>query len=285
VKSTTAGEGADEAAAYSPKEYWTGLAEGSYSADSTGFAPVLHPGSPPWFNREIDKLQFRAVRRALALAGIARGARVLDVGCGTGRWVRRYQALGLQATGVDATIGMLRIARERKTTLPLIAGEANRLPLPDAAFDMVSDITVVQHIPAASQAQAIGEMTRVLKPGGRLVLMELIRGQDAHIFPRAGREWIQLAASCGVKLVGWFGQEYLLLDRLFVRGAQMVTGRNKTTAAVGRRTIPAHDFSMARRIYWGVRHVSVSLSVWGEPVVEKGFPSDTATHGVFVFQK
>ena len=48
----------DRIKAYSPKEYWSGLAEGVPGGDSSGFAPVLHPEAPPWFNRLIDKLQF-----------------------------------------------------------------------------------------------------------------------------------------------------------------------------------------------------------------------------------
>jgi cyclopropane fatty-acyl-phospholipid synthase-like methyltransferase len=60
----------------------------------TGSGPFLHPGAPALFNELVDKLQYRAVRRALQMAGVARVARVLDVGCGTGRWLRRYQGLG-----------------------------------------------------------------------------------------------------------------------------------------------------------------------------------------------
>ena len=209
--------------AYSPKEYWTGVADEFRSADAAGLAPVLHFGAPTWFNRLIDKLQFRAVRRALAMAEIPRGALVFDVGCGTGRWLRRYKELGFQATGVDATPGMLGRAIECGTTAPLIAGEACYLPFADATFDCVSDITVVQHIPRSLQPQALREMMRVLKPGGRLILMELIRGEDAHIFPRSPQDWIQQVALFGGKPIGWFGQEYLLLDRFFVYMAQKLT--------------------------------------------------------------
>jgi SAM-dependent methyltransferase len=79
---------------YSPKEYWANIADDFRSADPAGIAPVLHPGAPAWFNQLIDKQQFHALRRALALATIPTGARTLDVGCGTGRWIRRYEQLG-----------------------------------------------------------------------------------------------------------------------------------------------------------------------------------------------
>jgi hypothetical protein len=45
---------------YSPKDYWSNLAEGFESMDRSGFAPVLHPQAPSWLNEAIDALQFRA---------------------------------------------------------------------------------------------------------------------------------------------------------------------------------------------------------------------------------
>jgi ubiquinone/menaquinone biosynthesis C-methylase UbiE len=273
--------------AYSPKEYWTGVADEFRSADAAGLAPVLHFGAPTWFNRLIDKMQFRAVRRALAMAEITRGALVLDVGCGTGRWLRRYKELGFQATGVDATPGMLVHALECGTVAPLIAGEACYLPFTDATFDCVSDITVVQHIPRSLQPQALREMMRVLKPGGRLILMELIRGKGAHIFPRSPQDWIHQVASCGAKPIGWFGQEYLLLDRFFVHMAQKLTGRSEAQPNSDVESVQprSQHSSIARRIFWAIRRMTAPLSAWTDPIAEKICPAYIATHAVFVFRK
>jgi SAM-dependent methyltransferase len=273
--------------AYSPKEYWAGVAETNRSADSSGFAPVLHPDAPAWFNRLMDESQFRVMRRALRLAKISAGSRVLDVGCGTGRWVRRYEAMGFSATGVDATPGMLRLALDRGTAAPLVGGQALHLPFADAAFDLVSDVTVVQHIPLALQPQALEEMLRVLKPGGRLVLLELIRGTGAHIFPRRPRDWIEQVASRGAKLIAWFGQEFFLLDRLFVSVARSLAGKNgarpQDAGPSGASLQPGK--SLPRRLYWKARHVTAPLSAFADPIVEKVCPAGFATHGVFVFQK
>jgi ubiquinone/menaquinone biosynthesis C-methylase UbiE len=273
--------------AYSPKEYWAGLASKFHSADTAGFAPILHAGAPAWFNLCIDRLQLSAMRRALDLAEVSPRARVLDVGCGTGRWLRRYSSLGLEATGVDATPEMLRVARTRGTTAPLVAGEANRLPFRDGEFDVVSDVTVIQHIPATLQPQALLEMTRILKTGGRLILFELIRGEDSHIFPRSPQNWLDLGASCGLRAKGWFGQEYLLLDRFFVRVAQRVMKRRETSGAAGVDSdeIVSPRPPALRRVFWGLRHATVPLSVWAEPVVGRMCSGGLATHGVFVFQK
>jgi ubiquinone/menaquinone biosynthesis C-methylase UbiE len=279
---------------YSAKEYWSSLADAGGSTDALGFAPVLHPLAPPWFNLLIDNLQFRGLRRALALAAVRSGARFLDVGCGTGRWVRRYEESGFSVVGVDATIGMLQIARARETRSPLTVGLAEMLPFLDAAFDCVSDITVVQHLPYDLQSRALQEMIRVLKPGGRLILTELICGRDpdigknSHVFPRKPRDWVNEVESRGAILVDWFGHEFLLVDRLYARLAQTLYGRKnnlvKRVQSVNRHS-SSQDFSAARRIYWQLRRITTNLSIWMEPVVERVCPPSLATHGIFVFQK
>jgi SAM-dependent methyltransferase len=271
---------------YSPKEYWASIADDFRSADPSGNAPVLHPGAPAWFNQLIDRQQFRAVRRALALARIPPAARSLDVGCGTGRWVRRYEQLGFRAAGLDVTLGMLKTARQCGTDGLLVAGEAHRLPFSNGAFDFVSDVTVVQHIPTELQSAVIGEMMRVLKPKGHLLLFELIRGRGAHIFPRSPEDWIEQASSNGATLLGWFGQEFLLPDRLFVRLAQSVSSGKGTRLGT---PLPGNSESQARSAirtgYWRFRHVTASVSALTDPLAEKICPARIATHGVFVFCK
>ena len=279
---------------YSPKEYWSSLADDYDLVDASGFAPILHPLAPPWFNHLIDNLQFCALRRALAVAAVPPGARFLDVGCGTGRWVRRYGELGFSAIGVDRTIGMLQSARTHDTRGPLATGLAQSLPFSDAAFDCLSDITVVQHIPYEVQSKALQEMVRVLKPGGRMILLELICGKDTHIgkdshvFPREPRDWISEVEHCGASLIEWFGQEFLLADRLYVRLAQKLYRRKDNSVKEVQSTSyhsSSRKPSIAHRVYWQLRHISVPLSIWIEPTAARVCPASLATHGMFVFRK
>lgn len=272
--------------AYSPKEYWTGVAEHAGATDSSAFAPVLHPDAPAWFNELIDELQFRAVRKALALSGIQTGAEILDVGCGTGRWVRRFQDIGFQPMGIDATEGMLRLAR-RHTVSPLLAGEALNLPFTEGTFDAVTDITVVQHIPGELQSKALAEMIRVLKPDGSLILLELTRGKGVHIFPREPQDWVKQVTACGGKLVGCFGQEFLVFDRAFVHLVRSLARRNggRSEPRAPEPGVVSHNMSTSRRIFWELRHVTASISAWCDPAAERLLPQKLATHGVFIFRK
>jgi ubiquinone/menaquinone biosynthesis C-methylase UbiE len=273
---------------YSPKDYWTNLAKSYDKVDASALAPILHPQAPVWFNHAIDNLQFRALKHALSIAEISPGSRILDVGCGTGRWVRRFGELGFCPTGVDATFGMLSIARSHRTTAPLVVGLASSLPFSDATFDGVSDITVVQHIPYELQLKALQEMVRVLRPGGRMILLELIRGKGSHIFPRPPLGWIREAESCGTNLINCFGHEFFLPDRVFTTLAQAFSGRSSREVDPIQSSQPCRcsdERSVSHRIYWQLRRVTVPFSAWTEPLVAKICPPSMATHAIFVFRK
>ncbi|MBC8647892.1 MAG: bifunctional demethylmenaquinone methyltransferase/2-methoxy-6-polyprenyl-1,4-benzoquinol methylase UbiE [Thermoanaerobaculia bacterium] len=112
---------------------------------------------------------------ALALAG-RRRARVLDLCCGTGdmAFYAECRDPGLRIVGVDFTLPMLSIARRRGLTsnsrARLVQGDALRLPFPDATFDAITVGYGLRNI--ADPASAIGEMRRVLAPGGRVVVLD-----------------------------------------------------------------------------------------------------------------
>jgi len=276
---------------YSWKEYWDNVASAYGGADQQGFAPVLHPDAPAWYNITIDRLQEKSWRRGLQRCGLSEGALVLDVGCGTGRWLRRYKKLNFCAVGIDATQDMLRRALTGGSGLAVVAARAQRLPFPDGAFDLVSDVTVVQHIASPEQDGVLQEMARVLKPGGHLLLMELIRGHAPHIFPRSPRKWIEAGAAAGLSPVIWEGQEFLLLDQMFVqtvRAARRLAGGKKVATLPAQGDAPdGRDNARmtGRRVYWALRRICCTLSEWAEPLVRRTCPGTWATHALFVLQK
>ena len=97
---------------------------------------------------------------------------VLDVGCGAGGWHPRIAAAGATIVGVDLMPGMIREAQVLGASLeptPVFAqGDAQALPFGDATFDRVVCAGVLYHVPDVEQA--LGEMRRVLRPGGRAVV-------------------------------------------------------------------------------------------------------------------
>jgi SAM-dependent methyltransferase len=95
------------------------------------------------------------------------GSRLLDVGCGTGHHLARYRRLGFAVVGVDGSAEMLALARVANPGVPLQRADLQKLPFPDAAFDVVLSIEVLRYLP--DPAPALREMARVLRPGGVLV--------------------------------------------------------------------------------------------------------------------
>jgi ubiquinone/menaquinone biosynthesis C-methylase UbiE len=95
----------------------------------------------------------------------ARGARVLEVGCGTGLILSRLAERAHSAVGIDLSRGML--ARARARGLDVAQALATELPFPDASFDLVCSFKVLAHVPNIHQAMR--EMARVTAPGGHVV--------------------------------------------------------------------------------------------------------------------
>ena len=124
---------------------------------------VLALGSGPWYRRS-----------ALQRAGLTAGAQVLDVGIGTGLVAREALTLigpGGHLVGVDPSPGMM-----GEVALPdveLVRGRAEALPRPDASSDFVSMGYALRHI--ADVHAAFAEFHRVLRPGGRLVVLEITK--------------------------------------------------------------------------------------------------------------
>lgn len=117
-------------------------------------------------------VQARVRAQVLALADQAAPAarRALDVGCGTGRLLADLGAArpGLRAAGVDLALGMCRAARAAAPRAVVAAGDAEALPFPEGAFDLVATSSTFQWLQTLEPA--LGECRRVLAPGGRLVL-------------------------------------------------------------------------------------------------------------------
>ncbi len=114
-------------------------------------------------------------RQALIRGGLREGMKVLDVGVGTGLVAAQACILTGNAalvTGVDPSPGMM-AASKLPDTMVLIEGRAESLPFPDNHFDFLSMGYALRHI--SDLGAAFAEFERVLKPGGRLCLLEITR--------------------------------------------------------------------------------------------------------------
>ena len=115
--------------------------------------------------------QTRLWRRAVvnAVAPVP-GDVVLDLAAGTATSSQPFRDRGAYVVPCDFSLGMLRVGRARQPDLPLIAGDALHLPFGNAVFDAATMSFGLRNV--ADVHQALAEIARVVKPGGRLVVCE-----------------------------------------------------------------------------------------------------------------
>lgn len=109
----------------------------------------------------------------LSRISVRRKDHVLDVGCGTGELLVRIAAKhpGAKLAGIDPVPAMLEVARSKLPAhIDLRVGWANELPWPDGTFDLVVSCNMFHYI--THPVDAVREMERVLRPGGRIVITD-----------------------------------------------------------------------------------------------------------------
>jgi 2-polyprenyl-3-methyl-5-hydroxy-6-metoxy-1,4-benzoquinol methylase len=193
---------------YLPSNYWEDRAR-RFAAQGSGLAAVCSYGMPEFYNRMIHRCQRLALQPWF---DIAPGTRVLDVGCGVGRWSSLLAARGAVVTGMDLSPTMIAQAQRRAAANGLT--HRCRFLVQDLAqldagekFDLVLGVTVLQHIldPEALRT-AVQRMSDHLAPGGRMVLLEaaplrIAKHCDTTVFRARQRSvYLDLFAQAGLDL-------------------------------------------------------------------------------------
>lgn len=102
---------------------------------------------------------------------IGTGKEILDIGCGTGLFIRRYLRNGGKVTGVDISSGMIKRAAPLFPESQFVVGTAEELPFSDNSFDSISSLLAFSYL--TNPLKTLGDCIRVLRPGGRLAVCTL----------------------------------------------------------------------------------------------------------------
>lgn len=213
--------------------YWDVRAR-QFAHRGRGLRAVCSFGMPPFYNGYIDLVQRRALAPWLRVGA---GTRVLEIGCGVGRWTRRLARRGAEVTATDLSPAMLAEAQRRTeatrfgTRCRFLVADASELTL-DGQFDRILCVTVLQHILDAQRLDsAIRRLADHLTPRGRIVLLEVAPMADdprcnsstfvarteeqyRELFARAGLVCVTTRGVDPCRLKTWFLPHYRRLPRL-----------------------------------------------------------------------
>jgi ubiquinone/menaquinone biosynthesis C-methylase UbiE len=144
---------------------------------------------------------------------LRRNARILDVGCGPGKWMNLFAEKGFTTTGIDSSPWMIRLAKKatRRNAGKLTFAVANigKVESPSDFYDMVNCVTVLQHIlDDGNWRSAIHEMVRVTKPLGHVLIFEaapsfVFKRRTRHLHFRSMKEYVREFDRSGASLSYW----------------------------------------------------------------------------------
>ena len=198
-----------------------------HDRDSGGV--ITHPRAYELFaNAWFLGQRARVFDRLVAASGAQHGERVLDIGCGTGYFCRRIAGAVSPdgaVIGIDPSEPMLSYATgHAPANCTFRAAGAEDLPFGDGSFDVIVSSLAFHHIPTEHRGDAVREMFRVLRPGGRLLIADvrppevpilntLISGAIGHAMaPDISHQLRELISETGFTITG--GGEVLLLGYL-----------------------------------------------------------------------
>jgi ubiquinone/menaquinone biosynthesis C-methylase UbiE len=192
--------------------------------------------SPLWLQRHWQRTRYNIV-----MGMLDRRDQILDVGCGSGRIIVDLP----NAVGLDIVHRKLRWLRSHHRMV--VRGSADQLPFPDATFQTIVCSEVIEHIP--DRPEVLGEMTRVLRPGGILILgtpdysrrlwrtIEWIYGKvlpdayaDEHITHFTGASLARRLREAGYEILQ---QRYLMGSVVIFKARKRVASRTASNGKVG----------------------------------------------------
>jgi len=195
-------------------------------------APIIYPTEPRCVNCFTSFAHHLGMQKAFAFLksnlGSLSARCVLDLGCGRGRWTKKYASLGCRVTGVDISFEAVKALAQEMPEHHFLRQDISKLIVPAETFDIVNSVTVLQHMPVDLQSEAVRRAAAALKKGGYLVLLENTAEFGSPIvFPHRPEEWTSMGEAAGLEPCACWGSNYEILSRTFLPYARRLLRGSK----------------------------------------------------------
>jgi 2-polyprenyl-3-methyl-5-hydroxy-6-metoxy-1,4-benzoquinol methylase len=284
------------------KEYWRDhrgrAGELDERSDPDALGNVCHSGAPAWLNDYYARFQRIVFEELLDECALPPGSRALDVGCGAGRWCRLLDARGYLVTGIDLQDELVARARAKYPSVrfevtPIQEFRAER------PFDLVTTVTVLQHLPHAEQRRAIANIASLVRPGGYVLCLENVLDQTPHVFANTLDEWTARFTQAGFSRQALRRYDYSPFLRISSGGVQATAalarrlGVMRPMSELGVPRAPGADGAhaegslrrVARSAGWAARRVALVLDERVEPVLVRFNAELSTVHCAFLFRR
>lgn len=194
-------------------EYWKenyDTMEKKLREDKADLSLVCFRDKTKWENQFYDYFQNRIFQKLLQRVGNIKDKDTLDIGTGIGRWAKRLANRGGNVIGIDLDEKVIQKNLEFYPDIKFVPMSCTDLTFKDNSFDLVTSVTVLQHIPYEEQKRAIREIVRVTRKGGHILILEsaYVKSICESVFPNSQKKWSELFIEQDCEEVTHLGQEY-----------------------------------------------------------------------------
>jgi 2-polyprenyl-3-methyl-5-hydroxy-6-metoxy-1,4-benzoquinol methylase len=277
---------------------WTQAAD---PRDVDALQNVCLPHEPLWMNRHIARIQRISFERLFKrLPPPSAEARALDVGCGSGRWSGFLSRRGYRTTGIDLQAPLIERNRVRYPHVQFHCGPIQDCPDP-GPFDLVTHVSVIQHLPFDQQERVIRKLRGLLAAGGHVLAMEDVESQGPHVFANSIQGWIVKYRQAGFECQAVRRYDYSICRRAWLALLRVAAARRSAPAApasappvapesFGHFDVPAQRAPggvarrAARAVKRGILRGAVACDDLIEPTLMRVNPAISSYHCGFVFR-
>lgn len=266
---------------YKPEKYWSFRARlGAESGNLFNAVCALNATSLE--TKSQNRLQHYVMKSAFKKLNL-KGKKILEFGCGVGRWVNFFKKYHCTWSGVDISEPMLEIARRLHPDKEFKKIQNEKIPFPDNSFDLVYSVTVIHHNPYENHEKIISEMLRVLKDDGYLILFENInwKHKSFNMFPRSFDGWKSLLERHGMRCIWYKGaRDWIVKDSIayFKRRIAKLLKRNQEIKSTDEVTLKPPKSGL-------MRNIIACIGLIMDPYLLRFLPSKYHSIALMVFTK